>query len=351
MSENNSPETTPQTPDQKETPPSDAVAPRKKSWRFRVLLIVWIVFYIPVVPWTFGALYFDLPFPAPINMLFAWIWLITAAVLPFVCRKKLVGLKVFSVLFLVIFLLWKMIPARNDRDWQPEFARTPHATISDSVVTIHDIRNFDYRQKDNVIEAYATRSYDLKNLKGVDLFLNYWGIDYMSHPIISFDFGAGGHITFSIETRRDGDEGFSMFGGLYKMFELIYIAADERDGVLKRATGDEQTYLYHLNISTPDAREMFMEYIKRINELHEKPEFYNALTANCTTSVRAQRSADRRMPWDWRLLVNGYLDKLLYETGMIDNSLPFGETRKKAYITEKALKAKDAKNFSEKIRK
>ena len=34
-----------------------------------------------------------------------------------------------------------------------------------------------------------------------------------------------------------------------------------------------------------NARRLFLDYLREINSLAEKPEFYNALTTNCTTSI------------------------------------------------------------------
>jgi hypothetical protein len=38
------------------------------------------------------------------------------------------------------------------------------------------------------------------------------------------------------------------------------------------------------------------------------------------------------MPWDWRILVNGKGDELLYERGVLDHSVPFAELKRRAYI-------------------
>jgi hypothetical protein len=43
--------------------------------------------------------------------------------------------------------LWFQIPASNDRDWQREVALTPYATINGDIVTIHNVRNFNYRSE------------------------------------------------------------------------------------------------------------------------------------------------------------------------------------------------------------
>jgi hypothetical protein len=48
-------------------------------------------------------------------------------------------------IFAVLVILFRRIPASNDRDWQPEVSVTPHATVNGDLVTIRGVRNFDYR--------------------------------------------------------------------------------------------------------------------------------------------------------------------------------------------------------------
>lgn len=93
-----------------------------------------------------------------------------------------------------------------------------------------------------------------------------------------------------------------------------------------------------------------MEYIDRLNELHVRPVWYNAVTANCTTSIRSQRVAAERTPWDWRMLLNGYADKMLYERHALAGDLPFAELKSRALINTRARAADDAPDFSERIR-
>jgi len=53
-----------------------------------------------------------------------------------------------SSFVLVLALLggwWSTIRPSNDRDWQPEVAKLPEATIQGNLVTVRNIRNFDYR--------------------------------------------------------------------------------------------------------------------------------------------------------------------------------------------------------------
>lgn len=142
------------------------------------------------------------------------------------------------------------------------------------------------------------------------------------------------------------------FRGFYRQFELIYIAADERDVIRVRTNfrKGEDVFLYHLRIPLEQVRGRFLEYVHRINQLHAKPEWYNAITSNCTTGIRTQRAAADRVPWDWRILVNGKGDELLYERGVLDNGVPFAELKRRAYINARARAANDAPDFSKRIR-
>jgi len=219
-------------------------------------------------------------------------------------------------------------------------------------VTIHNVRNFDYRTESDFTPRYDTRRYDLSQLRGLDMFVNYWGSPLIAHPIPSFDFGNQGHICFSIETRPERGEAYSAIRGFYRQYELIYVAADERDVIRVRTNfrTSEDVYLYRLNLPLEQVRGRFVEYVRRINELHARPEWYNAVTTNCTTSIRSQHDAKDRVPWDWRILANGKADEMLYELGVLDHALPFAELKRRAHINERAKAIKDASDFSERIR-
>ena len=56
------------------------------------------------------------------------------------------------------------------------------------------------------------------------------------------------------------------------------------------------------------------------------------------------------MPLDWRMLINGYGDQMLYERGEIDTSLPFAELKRRSLIDARAKAADRAPDFSALIR-
>jgi hypothetical protein len=304
--------------------------------------------------WAFGAICFD--FPGGKWLAFLWLALAIGA------RISLHHWRwpalVWPAFFLLVWLPWVFIRPSNDRDWAPEYARTPKVTISGDVVTIENVRNFDYRKSDwgkiTQIPRWETRTYRFSELRGLDMFINYWGSPWMAHPILSFDFGPDGRLAFSIETRREATEGYSALAGLYKVYELTYIAADERDVIRVRTNfrEGEDVYLYRLRTPPDKAKQRFLEYANRVNQLHERAEFYDVFMANCTTSIRAQMSAADHLPWDWRYLLNGKMDLLLWRRGAFHESagMGFPELRNQAHINPAAHAAGDADDFSDRIR-
>ena len=107
------------------------------------------------------------------------------------------------------------------------------------------------------------------------------------NAILSFIFDDGSHVAFSIETRKEVGEAYSAVKGFGRTYELIYIPADERDVIRLRTNyrKGEDVYLFRTTTTPQTARALLDEYIGRMNSLHREPEWYNALTSNCTTNV------------------------------------------------------------------
>ena len=299
--------------------------------------------------WAFGALWYDFP-RADARRVAAAVFALAVVLVMSLVRPRWRAKLGIALAIALILGWWLSLQPRQDRDWKPEVALTASATLEGEVVTIHNVRNFDYRSEQDFTPRYETRRLDLKNLIGVDVFITYWGSPYMAHPIMSFDFGRDGHVCFSIETRPRRGQEYSALGGLYRQFELSYIVADERDVIRLRTNyrKGEEVYLYRLKAR--NVRESFLEYIRTVNELHDAPRWYNAITDNCTTAIRQQRTASERAPWDWRMLVNGFGDELLYQRGAIDPSLPFAQLKQLSHINDRARAADNAPDFSARIR-
>ena len=74
-------------------------------------------------------------------------------------------------------------------------------------------------------------------------------------------------------------------------------------------------------------------------------------TTNCTTAIRQQRDAEKRMPFDWRMLVNGKGDEMLYERNyVLKGGLEFAELKRRSHVNEAAQSVAPGDNFSQRIR-
>jgi len=313
-------------------------------------LLVLVVAAIAIA-WTFGAVWFDAPFGNG-NKVAAVLLAITFAVVLIFVRPFWRKLAVVAVLFAGVLTWWLTLSATNDSDWQPDVAKEAWADIQGDEVTFHNVRNCDYRTEADYTARWETRTIRISQITGIDLAINYWGSPWIAHPIVSFQFADAPPLCFSIEIRKEVGQAYSTIGGLYRQFELIYVVADERDVIRLRTNyRKEDVYLYRTTVSPAQARERFLEYIGSLNALRNTPRWYNAVTTNCTTSIRTQHPPNERVPWDWRILLNGKGDELMYERHVIvTGGLPFTELKSRSLIDTRASAANDSPDFSQLIR-
>lgn len=258
----------------------------------------------------------------------------------------------FVAALVCVGVWWSTLQPSNERDWLADVARTPTAEFDGDVVTIHDLRNFDYRTETDYDERWETRTYDLSKITGIGLFLSHWSSPAIAHTIVSWEFADSAPLAISIETRKEKGESYSSVRGFFREYELYYVVADERDLVRLRTNyRGEQVFLYRVKMPPETARALLVDYLEEATRLATRPRWYNAATHNCTTSIRRHvMHVVGRNPFDWRILVNGYLDELMYERGTIDTNLPFPELKALSDITSRAKAADQSPDFSERIR-
>lgn len=303
--------------------------------------------------WAAAAIYFDLPSSVAPSVLVAVFYLVSVIAFLFSFRFNWFSVGIGFAVFIGIAIWWSSIKPMQNQNWQTNVAETAWTERDGDKITIHNVRNFEYEPSQPPKPRWETRVVDLNELQAVDLFINFWGSTLISHPIVSFQFGPDQHVAISVETRMAQGQSYSTIRGFFKQFALIYIVADERDVVRVRTNyRHEQLYLYRTSIQPERARALFLSYLKTVNALHEHAQFYNAVTSNCTTNVRTHTAATttKPAPWDWRMLVNGTVDELVYENGGFASHLPFAELKEKSLIDARAQAADQAPNFSELIR-
>ncbi|MFO0867133.1 MAG: DUF4105 domain-containing protein [Gemmataceae bacterium] len=268
-------------------------------------------------------------------------------------RKRIV-LSLLAINAAVI-VWFNLTPPSNDRDWKPPVAVLANATIDGDKVTIRNIRNIEYRSESDFTVRHYDKTFDLAKLESVDLVLAYWSGDTIAHMMVSFGFGGDDFVCFSIERREDKGDDYSTWKGAFHQCELIYVVADERDVLGVRTNirkENEQVYLYRTRIPLQNQRLLFLDYLRTLNRLANKPEWYNTVTDNCTTGVLLHTESYGGLArYNWKLLLSGYAAEYVYEIGGLDTSMPLAELKKLGHVNARAQAAGLGPDFSRRIRK
>ena len=303
--------------------------------------------------WSALVMEFCLPAPAPLRHVAALALPLALVAATWRLRARRQVLAVGAGLFAIGLAVFTAQAARNDRPWCADVAVLPWAEFDGDRVTVHGIRCCDYRSETDFTVRHHDETFDLARLTGVDLFHVFWGSPSIAHTMLSFGFDDGRHLCLSVETRREQGEVYDALKGFFRQYELIYVFADETDLVKLRTNfRGEQVYLYPLAVPVDAARRALVEYLKAATDLREHPQWYNALTDNCTTTLigHSRRVATPDARFDWRWILNGYLHEVMYERGTIDNTVPLDELRQRCFINDRAVACPSDAEFSRRIR-
>ena len=305
--------------------------------------------------WSIPALYFTLP----------WEWLGICASIGFAVGapaalvKSKARRKTFFIIFIVavVITIWQQsVRPTNNRNWKTSVARLPEIKINGNEVKIKNIRNFDYRTTTDFTPRYYTKTFKLDELKTLDYILSYWdGHKAIAHTIFSFGFKNGDYLAVSVETRLSKTQTQSLLGGIFNQYELIYVLADERDLIRLRTNfRKEEVFLYRVRVSQKALKKAFVKIVKRAAGLHDRPRFYNTVKQNCLTTLLADLSTaqGKKYHFDFRFIMNGYSDTLLYQKGiLVTGGFPFDKLKKLRHLNQYVENDPDAAtNFSSKIR-
>ena len=323
--------------------------PRKVVARF-----LWSLFSAPFALWGLFALYYG-SWPQTLC--------VTLAVLYSVAHLAIIGVAPWRrvilgsmLLFLLPLSAFHLMRPSNNRPWQPDVAKQATAEINGDQVTVYNVRNCVYQSETNFIPVFETRRYDLSKIRSADIFLVDWGLRKVAHAMVSFGFEDGQYLCFSIETRKEIGESYSAFKGLFRQYEVIFVAGDERDlvGLRTNFREGETTRLYRLVQAPKQAiRAAFLDYLAKLNALQQKPQWYNAMTGNCMVGffqIARHHAIKGRGSWHWSIILNGYADEHAYACGALDTSLPFDAMREQSIINSKARAAGTSADFSALIR-
>ncbi|NID14253.1 DUF4105 domain-containing protein [Luteibacter yeojuensis] len=304
--------------------------------------------------WGALALAFRFPGPRALRLAVATVWMAGCllAWVAWLSWGAKWALPTVAVGYAALLVWWASIRPRNDRVWADDVACLLRGEVRGHDVALHNVRDFDWRGENDYDARWETRVYDLDRLAGADAIVSYWSGKAIAHAMLSFGFDDGRHVVFSVEIRRKRDEAFSEIGGFFRQFELVLIAAEERDIVRVRTNvRGEDAYVFPLRMTPEAMRSLFVSYVEAANELERAPRFYNTVTSNCTTIVyRMAKRIDGALPLDLRLLLTGYLPEYLRDAGALDRRFDVDEWRRMGRITSRAKATGPDDDFSAAIR-
>src|SRR6202161_4472254 len=177
----------------------------------RILVSALII--APLTAWSALALWFRLPAPEALRgaaaVLFAVLGLATIVALFMRRSRSLIALAVFALAFGGLLAGWRVMMPPLHGDWAPDVARQTTGSIEGDILTLSDVRDFDWRTDTDFTEKWTKRTYDLSKLKTLDLFLACLAGPEMAHVIMSFGFEGGDYLAWSVEVRRGKGGEFS----------------------------------------------------------------------------------------------------------------------------------------------
>jgi len=247
---------------------------------------------------------------------------------------RLLALAAAAVLLVPIASCWSR-RATGEGPWRIEQSRTPRVAIHAGEVEVRDVRDFTWRSETDFDPAWRDATYDLSRLDRLAFYyvpLN--AKASIAHVFVSFGFGPHEWLAVSVEARRRPGEDYGILRAMNRRFELIYVIGDERDIVGKRAWGENvPVYCWPVKISPEALRRFFLATMNRADNVAEHPEIYGVLSNTCATNValNAQEAgSDVRINLD--ILLSGTMDRLAYDRGVFDTTLPFPEAKAAARI-------------------
>lgn len=250
--------------------------------------------------------------------------------------------------------LVKIFRPSNDRRWQPDQAVLAYADFDGERVTVHNIRNCTYFTADDYLVDHYDKTFDLSELESVDfIMVPFADTPLLGHTMLSFGFAGRDYLCVSVEIRKEQGESYHPLKGLFRQYEIMYVVGDERDLVGLRSNHRlDNVYVYRARTTKARVRELFLDVMRRVNQLAAEPEFYHTLTNNCSTNIRdhINRLVPERVPYDYRVLLPGYSDELAYDLALLDTDVSFAETKRRARANYQAFLYRDSPNFSVLIR-
>lgn len=251
--------------------------------------------------------------------------------------------KILKILALIIFLIFIILSIFTlakkpslDRNWTEDARILPDITLTDSIVTVKNLRDWRYTQGEVVSKEYYEETFDLNKIEKAYFLLNPFGKwEGVGHTFFLFEFSDGKTVSISVEARRPEGVPYKAVKGLFNNYEMWYAWGSGADLFSRRAVyHNEDLYMYPLDITSRTVRGLFVDLAQTTEGLETQAEFYNTITSNCTNVLAdsANRVNKGSIPWTFARIFTGYADNKLYDLKLIPHDKPFDQIFEDARI-------------------
>lgn len=270
-------------------------------------------------------------------------------------RTSLIVLVALAAGAIGAVVLWRAQRPRADRDWADDQRILPSIEIDGEMVTVRHVRNFRYRSETDYTPGYYDLSFHLSELATIDYVVEPFGkLRVAAHTFLTFGLDGGRHLAISVEIRKRKGQGFSAWKSAFPYYELMFVAADERDVVALRTNyRKDQVFIYPVKADRAAVRAIFLDYARRTNDIYRRPEFYNLFDNSCVTNIldAVERATGRHIPRSYKVWLPSYSDAYAIQLGLIDTDLPLAAAREKFSVNARAERFAGDPDFSIEIRK
>lgn len=247
------------------------------------------------------------------------------------------------LVLLGIVALTQMRTPSHDRDWRAEIAVMPKIERTQAHYTIDQVRDWTYSADEIVQNAYHQGTYKSDDLVGTWLMVEpFGGSDAIAHTLILFEFSNGRLLALTIEARKEKGEIYSALKGGFNTYELIYLWAEARDVLTRRARFlRHDVFVYPVDLSKEERIAFFEALVEKTNQLYQTPRFYNTLFSNCTNELAKTAG----LKWNMAFFTTGYAPNHLYKVGLIPGqaeNTPFETLKQAGDVTDLVASARHA---------
>jgi hypothetical protein len=220
---------------------------------------------------------------------------------------------------------------RSDRDWYPYLSPTAHIVDEEDVFTIGPVSDWTYDAGGVATPAYREETFEASEIQDVWFLIEPQpGSRVAAHTLLLFEFEGDEVVGLTIEARRERDEQYSAFRGLWNQYELSYLWGTARDLLTRRAVMlNHEIFVYPLAIDDAQKEMLLRRLVDRTVTLETEPRFYNTLFSNCTNELAKAAG----LPWHYSFILTGRSDEHLFRTGIIPGE-SFEAARAQADVTD-----------------